>query len=188
MVNRKINSALTFTIILLVSTLITSCHNADPKVTTRIDSVMAVLDSTHAIAARIDFEKEEENAKKIKSDLEFIQNNFKDTLTKDMGFVLSDYRGIVAEEEEEQGGHENYEKMLKKELEYSRMQILNLKHDFEKTDIPAEDFKKYFESESTAVSKLHAFVLTKQAEFLKKEQQFNSLQPKVQAFIDSLKK
>lgn len=168
--------------------LLTSCHHADPKVIARIDSVMTVLDSTHALAARIDFEKEEENAKKIKSDLEFIQANFTDTLTKDMGFVLSDYRGIVAEEEEEKGGGENYEKMLKKELEFSHTQLLNLKHDFEKTDINSEDFKKYFETESTAVSKLYLFVKSKQAEFSKKEKQFTSLQPQVQAFIDSLKK
>ena len=63
-----------------------------------------------------------------------------------------------------------------------------MKHDFEKTDITPEDFKKYFETESTSVSKLNAFVLNKQTEFIKKESQFNSLQPKVQAFIDSMKK
>lgn len=168
--------------------LFSACHQADPKVIARVERILIVLDSSAKIASSINFKKEEENAKKIKSDLEFIQNNFTDTLTKEMGFVLSDYRGIVAEEAEEGGGNENYEVQLKKELDYSHQQLLNLKHDFEKTDITPEDFKKYFETESTSVSKLNAFVKNKQAEFIRKENQFTNLQPKVQAFIDSLKK
>jgi hypothetical protein len=173
---------------ILLALLAAACHSSDSKVTARIDKILAKLDSSNQIVAGINFKKEKENAEKIEADLAFIQANFTDTLTKDMGFVLSDYRGIVAEEAEEGGKMENYEMMLKKELDYSKLQLLNLKHDIEKTDLSPEEFEKHFETESTSVSKLHAFVLNKQMEFQRKEKQFNSLQPQVQAFIDSLKK
>ncbi len=179
---------LVYTIFLLAFFFVeTACNQADPKVIAKIDHLLVVLDSTNKKVSGIDFEKEEEQTKKIKEDLNFIQTNFTDTLSKEMGFVLSDYRGIIAEEGES-GGGENREKMLKKELDYTKKQLLDLKHDFEKAKLPEADFKKYFETESTTVSKLHAYVNLKQLEFNRKETQYNTLQPKVQAFLDSLKK
>ena len=123
-------SRVSFFLLSISFLLLSACRNADPKVIARIDSTLVLLDSTNKIAASIQFEKEIENAKKIKSDLEFIQNNFTDTLTKDMGFVLSDYRGIVAEEAEEGGGNEQYEAMLKKELDYLGGALENPKRPF----------------------------------------------------------
>ncbi len=163
-----------------------ACHNSDPKVISRIDSLLKVLDTTNKIASTIDFSKEKENAKKIEEDLALIQTNFKDTLDKEMGILLFAYKGIIEEGEEEGSKSENYSNMLKKELDFSKTQLINLKHDFEKTDLTPEDFKKYFETEAIAVSKLNLFVKDKQEEFLRKEKQFSEMQPKVQAFIDSL--
>jgi hypothetical protein len=75
-----------------------------------------------------------------------------------------------------------------KELHYSKEQVLNLKHDFEKSEMNADDFKKYFNIEYTAIANLHRFVKEKQNEFQRKEELFNRLRPKVSSFIDSLKK
>ena len=164
---------------------ITACHHADPKTISRLDSLLAVLDTTQKMADSIDFKKEATNSNQIKSDLEFIQNNFKDTLTREMGFALSDYKSIVADEGK--GGDENYELMLLKELHYSHEQVLNLKHDFEKADMNAEDLKKYYNTESIAVGNLYRFVKEKQNEFKRKEELYNRLQPKISMFIDSIK-
>ncbi len=174
--------------LLILTGLNYGCNHSDPKVIARIDSVLVVLDSTSKMAASIDFEKEEETAKKIEADLDFIQDNFKDTLDMTTAALLKDYKAINAEEEEEGKGNENYALMLKKELEFTKQQLLNLKHDFERTDIKPEEFEKYFVTESTTVGKLNAFVAHKRAEFFQKEKQFNAVQPKVQEFIESIKK
>ena len=168
-----------------------SCNQGHPAVKARIDKVISVLDSTNLMTAKIDFEAEEANAQKIKSDMEFIQANFKDTLTHSMGYLLSDYHALLDGEEEEekkQAGKEQYEIMLKKELDYTKKQLLNLRHDAENTDVTIETLNKYLEAESTAVFKLNDYVKHKQLEFERKNNQFKLLQPKVQAFIDSLKK
>jgi hypothetical protein len=164
-----------------------SCHKPDPKVIAKIDALLISLDSIHTKVGSLNFKQEETQSQKIREDLDFIQNNFRDTLTQDFGFVLSDYRAMV-DGEENKSNNENLEKMLKKELDYSKLQVLNLKHDFEKSEMPEEDFKKFFETESLAVNKLSNYVTKKQLEFERKLKQFETLQPKVQNFIDSLKK
>lgn len=178
-----------FTCLLLGSCLLmVACNQPNAHNMERINRLSLQLDSTNQVVATLNFEEEEARAQKIKQDLEFIQTNFTDTLTQQTAILLTSYKSINEEEEEEKATAGKQEVMLKKELDFTKMQLLNLKHDAEKTDLSKEQFEKYFESESTAVSKISAFVLSKKAEFTRHEEQFKQLQPKVQLVIDSLKK
>ena len=177
-------------IAILFLVLSISCQNKNKELTARIDKLNQLLDSTNRLTAEIQFKEEEANAKKIEEDLEFIHQNFKDTLSQAMGFLLSDYHAILdgEEEEEKEKGMENTELMLKKELDFTRQQLINLKHDAEKASVEIVELNKYIEAESTAVYKLNSYVRLKHSEFERKKKLFQEYQPKVQAFLDSIKK
>lgn len=175
-------------IVLMV--VLVSCQNGNKELTARIDKLNLLLDSTNRLTAQIQFHEEEANAKKIEDDLEFIHQHVKDTLSQSIGFLLSDYRALLdgEEEEEKEKGMENTELMLKKELDFTRQQLMNLKHDAEKASVEIVELNKYIEAESTAVYKLNAYVRLKHSDFERKRNLFQQYQPKVQAFLDSIKK
>ena len=165
-----------------------ACKQKDSEVSSRLNNAVSLLKQAQAKTEKIDFEAEKKIAYTVEQNLEFIEKQKLDSFYPEMGFVLSDYKSIIAEEAEEGNRDEHLEVMLKKELNYTQQQLSNLKHDFSNNQISKIEFNKYFYSESTAVSNIYKYITKQQTEFLKKQKLFNELNPKIEALIDSLKK
>jgi len=167
--------------------------NAETKT---IDSLLLALDKAEVNLESINFEKLEEAAKTAKENLEKIKPLIVDTLNRDKIFLMSNY-GIVAGEEAEEETesssakkstdyNEEREAFIEKELKLCIKQLKSLKNDFSKGDMDLPTFKKYFEVEKQKTLQIILFIEMEKNSCSHRQALFNSLQPLILKFMDSL--
>lgn len=115
-----------------------------------LDSLQTLLTETDSVLKSIDTVKINACYMEIKNNLNFIQENYKDTMAREMALFLSDYRTMQEAMEEINREQKHYVE----ELEYSEKQIENLIHDLQKNAIEEEKVREYSADEINVANEI----------------------------------
>lgn len=176
--------------------------------TIEMDSLLIALEQSSKDFSAIDYPAYELIKQKAKSNIRDIQILLKDTLKREDALLLSNYAWIAgknktgnpgpdegpitdaaaAEKEkkaEEYGKHR--QTYVKQELKLCAQQLEDLKHDYSKELMTAEDLKKHLPEEAKNAKKIIDFILLEKTAVSRRVALFDSLNPAVENIIDSLK-
>jgi len=165
-----------------------------------LDSLEKQTDRTDSIFRTIPFEKAEEVAQTIVNKIDTINALNKGKHPEDMLSLISTYSLIRwfeltsgEEEEREKNGLKNVKEaeqepveMLEKQIEYSRNQLENLRHDYLNKNLSADDASKYLGDERRAVKALYEYTFNKALLYKNHLAAFDSLDPLIDARIEKL--
>jgi hypothetical protein len=165
-----------------------------------LDSLEKQTDRTDSIFRTIPFEKAEEVAQTIVNKIDTINALNKGKHPEDMLSLISTYSLIRwfeltsgEEEEREKNGLKNVKEaeqepveMLEKQIEYSRNQLENLRHDYLNKNLSADDASKYLGDERRAVKALYEYTFSKALLYKNHLAAFDSLDPLIDARIEKL--
>ena len=133
----------------------TSCQNEKvSEQLTKVDHLMNRLDSIESTLTKTDTIAAKANIKTVGELLGYIQKNYHDTMTKQTGFLMSDFHGS---RKSFKRLLENYHKEYK-ELKYTRNQLDDLRKDVTNEILNDTTFNSYFIAEKNAVDRLYESV------------------------------
>lgn len=170
--------------------------------TRAIDSLDWKLEKTDSIFERIAFEKAEKVAVTIAEKIEKI-NALDGGKHDDKTIELISAYSLVRwfenqsgeEEEREKKGikevketEEDPKEMLEKQLEYSKSQLQNLRHDYVNGKFEKEEAKRYLSDEKRAIDKLYTYTANKSLQYKMHFTAFDSLDAVVDSVILKLSK
>ena len=160
-----------------------SCNKpANPKAIASLDSLKILVDKAGEELEKMDARKADSCYKNIQRQLKFIQQNYRDTMTKAVAMFLSDYHAI---KEPLEMLSRNYTE-LKRQVTYTSNQLKNLSHDLQHNLVEKEKITTYIETEMKEAERL---IETANSLIDEAEEQFpkyDKLQPRVQHLVDSL--
>lgn len=146
---RKIN--LLVIALIALTTILPSCKRTKyAKEIVSLDSLQTTLVKTDSALKSIDAAKTNAYYLEAKNNLAYIQNNFKDTMEREMAMFLSDYHSILKSLEMFNKERDKYIK----ELDYSRKQIENLIHDLQKNAVEKTKITEYCTIETKFANEL----------------------------------
>jgi hypothetical protein len=202
---KKKFSQLTFGLLLL---MMACSQPKDDAYIKEMDSLLTSLEKSSKDFEAIDYPAFETKKQKAKSNIRDLQILLKDTLKREDALTISNYARIAgknktgnpgpeenplsdeaaAEKEkkaEEYGKHR--QTYVKQELKLCAQQIEDLKHDYSKELMTAEDLKKHLPNEATNAKKIIDFIQLEKAAVASRVALFDSLNPAVEKILDSLK-
>lgn len=149
---------------------------------TAIDSLQMIIKNTSAKFEMSDLEKIKEASEKISKNLTLLQNFYKDTMDRETSFLFSDYQKAG----KFFGKALKQQAALKKEIDYSKKQLENLKAIVLEHSVSKPVFWGYLGTESKAVNELaNMNVFTKETvEYELK--QFETMHPKIEKIVSKL--
>ena len=128
-----------------------SCRDNETKEEiSSIDSLYRAVLSADSLIRYVDVEKISGYKEEIVTNMGYIQKNFNDSMTNELRILLTDYYAIRKPLRVLLSRTEFY----MQELNYSKEQLQNLKHDIEQGTIEKEQFSKHLETENQAISGL----------------------------------
>jgi hypothetical protein len=170
--------------VLLFEVIIFSCKKTDLLYeTSQLDSAIVKIDSSEKILAMVDTVKLDGCLSKIKSDVDFIQQNYKDTMEKQLAMELAHYSYI----RKPLLNMRNAYNFLRQAVGYSREQMKNLKHDMSNNLLEEKQAKEYFEQENEAAQKILKTAVELKNTETEKLSICDSLTPKVEQIISGIK-
>lgn len=139
-------------ILLCLAGLLSSCNEQIKKERLqRIDSLEAYLPAIQTILKQVDSARIERQLSDIKKTQDWIFDNVEDTIPKRAGMSIADY---MRSEKYLSQSLSRYNG-VRKELVYTKAQILTLREDVKKSFYSDEEFEGYFKAEAEAVAKLN---------------------------------
>lgn len=142
----------------------------------RVDSVESTLTQTDTVAANA-------NIKTVGELLGYIQKNYHDTMTKQTGFLMSDFHGS---RKSFKRLLENYHKEYK-ELKYTRNQLNDLRSDITNQILNDTTFNRYYSAEKNAVDRLYESVQNLSVWEASCKKHFNQRYLPVRELVEKLK-
>ena len=163
--------------------ILSSCNTPKhPKEMASLDSLKVALDKAGEVLLKMDGKKADSCYHTIQRQLKFIQQNYRDTMTKEVALFLSDYHAI--KEPLEMLG-KNYDE-LKKQVVYTVNQLKNLSHDLQHNLVEEDKVKTYVETEEKEAKQLASTIESMVDEAEEQLPKFEKMQPRVQRMVDSL--
>lgn len=193
-----------FSVMLLL--LVAACNKPiSDSYTQEMDSLLKALDASAKDFESIDYPNFEMKKTKAKNNLITLQSLIKDTLRREDALIISNYARIVGKNKEgkpldtlsaelmaakekkaeEYGKHR--QEYVKQELKLCMKQIEDLKHDYSKELMTAEELKKNLQAEATSAKKIIDFVVLEKAAVTSRIALYDSLSPGFERILDSLK-
>ncbi len=148
-----------------------------------LDSLSKAFDAAEKEFTSIDSAKVREQLDSINKNLDFIQQNYKDTMPKDMAYMLSDYRDVKFPLEE----YTRQKNAFYKELSFSRDQFRNLEHDLKNNLVEKEKAEEYFMQEKKAGEQLCRSLNALTSSVKEKSAKFEPMTAKAVEVINKLK-
>lgn len=169
--------------------LAASCSGPQyPKEIASLDSTLVQLDSAEKNLQSLDSVKIFSAIESIDKDMHYIQVHFsrvsKDSLMdRETATFLTDYRSVLKPLKLYKREH----RKLSSDIDYSQLQITNLKRDLEKGLVEEKDVQQYVETERTEAHK--TIQTTKKIVDIVSQlmPRYDSAEPKVRQYVDGLK-
>jgi len=131
----------------VIGLIVISCKSTKyEKEITNLNNLYDSLNKKEIALKNIDYVKTEAYFLETQNNLNFIQNNFKDSMEHEMANFLSDYYAIL---EPLEMFNEKRSELLE-ELDYSKEQISNLLHDINNNSLSATVIEKSYTTEVEA--------------------------------------
>lgn len=161
-----------------------SCKEVNNKQVQALDALELQLDSVATMLEPVttNFEKLDNYHNTAKASLKFIQKNYLDTMPLDLGVFLSDYR---SDRKLLGWSVEHYTKCLN-ELNYSRLQVKQLRADVENNLVGDVEFQEYQATEATNIETLLDDTYELSLKWEKGIKRFEERNPKVQELVKEL--
>lgn len=136
---------------LFLTAILYSCKRTKyAKEIASLDSLQTILSKADSTLNSIDTAKTNAYYLDAKNNLNYIQNNYKDTMERELAIFLSDYRSILESLE----SFNSERNQLLKELNYSQKQIENLIHDLKNNAVEKTKITEYYNTEIEAANEL----------------------------------
>lgn len=161
----------------------TACKQNENKHTLIIDSLKSELANAAKIIANINDDKNNELSLVVDSNLNYFSNNFKDTITKPIGFMFQEYK-IISKEIKK---YNQIKDQLKLNIDYTINQLEKLKADFFSGKITNEQFQDFLLVEKKESIKLIDIAKERGKMLNNKYRIFDSLNPLIINFNKKLK-
>ncbi len=162
-----------------------SCSNPE------VESMIASIDSSYTAVQKaekqllaIDTAKIGEMVRYNTKSLAFIQDNFKDTATKEQGIFMSDIVAIKRSFSKLSAQRET----LIDDMVYAKSQLNDLKKDTEAELITKQDFDAYFEAEKKAIDLFISSVSSLARWNESNTQRFENMKPQIEKFLEEINK
>jgi hypothetical protein len=175
------------TFCLLVGLVAVSCQRSEftSEIKT-IDSLIAVLDSAEAIFADIDTTGFRNLGQTFTENMSYVEQHYKknnDTIPRDVALLMANYRDI---KKPAKGFLSNHSK-IKGELEYSKQQLRDLKHDLENNLLERNFVDRMVNQEKEAIDKVKGDVSTIKMSEKYTNEKLSKVGPQVDSLILVLK-
>jgi hypothetical protein len=167
---------------LIISSLLFSCIRENPyadKIRT-LDSLYFHFDSLEKELLSINPAEAEKTYDEIMRNVDFVKKELKDTLDKESGFLMSDYRHIRKPFKRIKESYDSD----RKELEFTKLQLYNLSKDLKKQLLEPEQAEEYFLTEFNAATSTEIQIKSLLAGYRMADNTFKELHPKVQELIE----
>jgi chromosome segregation ATPase len=150
-----------------------------------IDSLLVLVDTVRIDYRRIDTTGYAEGSNGFASRIGFVQSAYKkDTMEREVAMLMANYRDL----KKPFSRFKNEYERIGKEIEFSRNQLLDLKHDLEHNLLDSNLVRKMLSSETEAVDQLVFQVNELKLSQKTTRQKRQDLEPKVDSLIQYLKK
>ncbi|MES2836355.1 MAG: hypothetical protein V4667_02440 [Bacteroidota bacterium] len=171
--------------VLCISFLIqfSSCTSNNTEQVAVIDSLKTELENAKNIVATISEDKNKELQFIVDSNISYFSKNYKDSLSKQVGFMFQDYK-VVSKEIKK---YNQIKDQLKLNIDYSITQLEKLKADLTSTKITKEQFAEFIVTERKECVKLIDLAKERQKTLNFEYHKFDSLNPLIIEFIKNIK-
>lgn len=168
----------------LLTAILHSCKGTKyAKEVAGLDSLQMVLAKADSALKSIDTVKTNTYYIELKNNLSYIQNNYKDTMERELAIFLSDYRSVKKPLEI----FNSERNQLIKDLEYSQEQIKNLIHDLKNNSIEENKVMEYYTMETEAANNIITSVNVMVDMVNEQVLQFEQRNSRVQEVVNELK-
>lgn len=165
------------------SLLFSSCTSNNTEQVAIIDSLKTELENAKNIVATISEDKNKELQFIVDSNISYFSKNYKDSLTKAIGFMFQDYK-VVSKEIKK---YNQIKDQLKLNIDYTLEQLEKLKTDFNSNKITKEQFNEYIVTEKQESVKLINLAKERQKTLNFEYKMFDSLNPLIVEFNKNIK-
>lgn len=173
--------------LLFSAMILQSCNNGPyAKHTQTVDSLQTVMTELNTIFENIDYDFHKANRDSMMSDMQRVEQHFisrGDTMPRDLGLKLSDYRLAWK-------GYKRMDseyKKLEQEIKYSTEQLESLKLDLENKTIPENMVSRFVEEEHDAIGQLDLSVRSFKTKMENTYQKYTAQKPVIVNLADSLR-
>lgn len=160
-----------------------SCTNNNAEQIGIIDSLKTELENAKSIVATISEDKNKELQFIVDSNISYFSKNYKDSLSKQIGFMFQDYK-VVSKEIKK---YNQIKDQLKLNIDYSITQLEKLKTDLTSSKITKEQFDTYIVTEKQESTKLVNLAKERQKTLNFEYNKFDSLNPLIIEFNKNIK-
>ncbi|KAB1063361.1 hypothetical protein [Salibacter halophilus] len=168
----------------LLGVLVMACtSNVNQEQIDKIDSLIVTLEHSQKRMDSLNFQEIAEKKEKIEEHIDFIHNNYHDTLSKYLANNLSEYK--MTEEEIKKIVLDNREK-VEMELDKSIEQLENLKADIQNNLLEEEQAKAYYADEEEAAKKMNQATDKIVKSYQRSERRFKIFYPVADSLITQL--
>ncbi len=172
---------------LMSAALLTSCNESGyEKEIAKINQLTAAIDSAQSLFNGIDTAGIAGIGAKYKSTLSAVQNSYKqkgDSIPRGAAMLMSDYRGL----RKTIGGYPEKYAQLQDELTFTRIQLVDLKHDLEYNLLDTNLVRKMLASEREAAMKVINETANLQGIRASIDTKITNLQPRVDSLLAARK-
>lgn len=163
--------------------LIASCTNKEAALMiSRVDSSYTTIKSSEVALLAIDTGEIKRMIRFNTESLDYIQNNFTDSATKEQAIFMSD---IVAVKRSFNKLLRQYSDLLE-DMIYAKAQLHDLKKDIENDLVTKEQFDSYFETEQKAILMFENSVKSVVSWKNTTTNRFNRMKPEIEQFVEEI--